>query len=194
MDLKEEIKYILHNFSDEDKAVDKIVEATAKQNIIDALDDKDLGVSIESLGLTIEDLDNEKYMYNISQEDIDIKDVANDGFAKSDLQNLYRYVAHTSSGYGSDNIGTNSRSFCKKISKRTNVALMRYVDILKLNGSNKGFGQGGSNIYSVFKFRGGVNCKHIWVKYVFNKKTKTLVEAPRIEQPRNMDAGDVGNA
>jgi hypothetical protein len=71
---------------------------------------------------------------------------------------------------------------------------MRYVDILKLNGSNKGFGQGGSNIYSVFRFRGGVNCKHIWVKYVFNKKTKELVESPRSQQPRQIDAGDVGNA
>ena len=71
---------------------------------------------------------------------------------------------------------------------------MRYVDILKLNGSNKGFGAGGSNIYSVFKFRGGVNCKHIWVKYLFNKTTNALVEAPRSAQPLQIDAGDVGNA
>ena len=71
---------------------------------------------------------------------------------------------------------------------------MRYVDILKLNGSNKGFGQGGSNIYSVFKFRGGVNCKHIWVKYSYNKKTRELVKAPRNQQPKMIDAGKVGNA
>ena len=185
----DEIKEILLS---EEPTVQQIVNEIAKDNILEALEDEDLGISIESLGLTIEDLDNEKYMYNISEEDNTIGD--SQEFAKSDLQNLYRYVAHTTSGYGSDNIGTNSRSFCKKVSKRTNVALMRYVDILKLNGSNKGFGQGGSNIYSVFRFRGGVNCKHIWVKYVFNKKTKTLVEAPKIEQPRNIDAGDVGNA
>ena len=182
----DEIKEILLS---EEPTVQQIVNEIAKDNILEALEDEDLGISIESLGLTIEDLDNNKYMYNISEDEMESHE-----FAKSDLQNLYRYVAHTSSGYGSDNIGTNSRSFCKKVSKRTNVALMRYVDILKLNGSNKGFGQGGSNIYSVFRFRGGVNCKHIWVKYVFNKKTKSLVEAPRIEQPRNIDAGDVGNA
>jgi hypothetical protein len=187
----DELKEILLNSDNEVDALNKLQEVAAKDNILEALEDEDLGISIESLGLTIEDLDNEKYMYNISEDEIDNRDLQ---FAKADLQNLYRYVAHTSSGYGSDNIGTNSRSFCKKISKRTNVSLMRYVDILKLNGSNKGFGAGGSNIYSVFKFRGGVNCKHIWVKYVFNKKTKSLVEAPRVEQPRNMDAGDVGNA
>jgi hypothetical protein len=183
----EEIKDILKVSLSEEETVQQIVETVAKQNIIDALDDPELGVSIESLGLTIEDLDNINFMHVIPENEIE-------EFAKSDLTNLYRYVAHTSSGYGSDNIGSNSRSFCKKVSKRTNVSLMRYVDILKLNGSNKGFGAGGSNIYSVFLFRGGVNCKHIWVKYVFNKKTKALVVAPKIEQPKQIDKGDVGNA
>jgi len=185
-DYKEELKDILTKCSDESDALEQIQEITAKQNIVDALDDPELGISIESLGLTLDDLNNEKFMHIIGEEDL--------SFAKTDLTNLYRYVAHTSSGYGSDNIGANSRSFCKKISRRTNTSLMRYVDILKLNGSNKGFGQGGSNVYSVFRFRGGVNCKHIWVKYVFNKKTKELVEAPRDQQPRQIDAGDVGNA
>ena len=188
----EEIKKILLSSDNEIDAINAIKEVTAKENILDALDDPELGVSIESLGLTIEDLDNVNFMHVINDNDLNISD--SQGFAKSDFQNLYRYVAHTSSGYGSDNIGTNSRSFCKKVAKRTNIALMRYVDILKLNGSNKGFGQGGSNIYSVFRFRGGVNCKHIWVKYVYNKRTKELVEAPKIEQPRQIDAGDVGNA
>ena len=185
----DELKEILLNSDNEVDALNKLQEIAAKDNILEAIDDPELGISIESLGLTIEDLDNEKYMYNINEDEIESQE-----FAKSDLQNLYRYVAHTSSGYGSDNIGTNSRSFCKKIARRTNTSLMRYVDILKLNGSNKGFGQGGSNIYSVFRFRGGVNCKHRWVKYIFNKKTKSLVEAPRSEQPRQIDAGDVGNA
>ena len=179
---------ILLNSDNEIDALNQIEEGIAKQNILDAMDDLDIGISIESLGLTLEDLNNEKFMHVICEES------NSEEFAKTDLTNLYRYVAHTSSGYGSDNIGANSRSFCKKVAKRTDVALMRYVDILKLNGSNKGFGQGGSNIYSVFRFRGGVNCKHIWVKYVFNKKTKELVEAPRSQQPRQIDAGDVGNA
>jgi hypothetical protein len=188
MNYKEDLKEIICKCSNEEDAVEQIKELTAKQNIVDALDDEDLGVSIESLGLTLEDINNISFMYAIQDEE------GNEEFAKSDIINLYRYVAATSSGYGSDNIGVNSRSFCKKVSKRTNTSLMRYVDILKLNGSNKGFGQGGSNIYSVFKFRGGVNCKHIWVKYLFDKKTKQLIEAPRSEQPKQIDKGDVGNA
>lgn len=187
MDLEKEIKDIICKCSKESDALEQIKEVTAKQNILDALDNEDLGVSIESLGITIEELNDINFMHVIEDED-------HSEFAKSDIISLYRYVAHTSSGYGSDNIGANSRSFCKKLSKRTNTSLMRYVDILKLNGSNKGFGQGGSNIYSVFKFRGGVNCKHIWVKYFYDKKTKSLIVAPKEQQPSQIDKGDVGNA
>ena len=187
-DYIEEVKKVLCKCSSEEDAEMQIKELTAKQNIIDALDDPSLGVSIDSLGISEDDINNVKFMHIIGDSDL------SEEFAASDITNLYRYVAHTSSGYGSDNIGVNSRSFCKKLSKRTNTSLMRYVDILKLNGSNKGFGQGGSNLYSVFKFRGGVNCKHIWVKYFFDKSTKKLIEAPRSEQPKQIDKGNLGNA
>jgi len=72
--------------------------------------------------------------------------------------------------------------------------LMRYVDILKLNGSNKGMGLNGANVYSVFKWRGGVNCKHIWVKYIYDMETQKLVTAPQSEQPKQTGKGDVPNA
>lgn len=188
MNYKEDLKEIICKCSNEDEAVKQIKELTAKKNIVDALDDEDLGVSIESLGLTLEDINNISFMHVIEGEEL------GEEFAKSNIVSLYRYVAANSSGYGSDNIGVNSRSFCKKVSSRTNISLMRYVDILKLNGSNKGFGAGGSNIYSVFRFRGGVNCKHIWVKYLFNKTTNQLIEAPQAMQPKQIDKGDVGNA
>ena len=183
----DKLKEIVCKCSSEEDAVNQLKDELLKQDIIDALEDDALGISLDDLGLSLDDINDNKYMYNISDEE------HGEQFANTDLTNLYRYVAHTSSGYGSDNIGNNSRSFCKKLAKRTNTSLMRYVDILKIT-PNKGFGQGGSNIYSVFKFRGGVNCKHIWVKYVYNKKTKKLVEAPKSEQPRQIGAGSVPNA
>lgn len=185
---KDKLKDVICRCSNEQDAIDEIKDLTLKQNIIDALDDDELGVSIESLGLTLDDINNNSFMHVIAEDE------CKEEFAKSDITHLYRYVAATSAGYGSDNVGKNTRTFCRKLSKRTNTSLMRYVDILKLNGSNKGFGQGGSNIYSVFKFRGGVNCKHIWVKYLFNKKTAKLVEAPKSEQPKQIGAGSVPNA
>jgi len=182
----EKLKDIVCKCSSDDDTVNQLRDEILKQDIIDALEDDALGISIEELGLSMDDINNNDFMHIIGDEE-------SESFANTDLTNLYRYVAHTSSGYGSDNIGKNSRSFCKKLAKRTNTSLMRYVDILKIT-PNKGFGQGGSNIYSVFKFRGGVNCKHIWVKYVYNKKTKKLVTAPKSEQPKQIGAGSVPNA
>jgi len=170
--------------------MDEVNIEIRKQEIIDTMEDMSLGVNISELGLTLEDLDNPEYMHGV-KDNVSIKE----NFAKAkNIVALYRYVAHSSSGYGSSGIGSNTRTFCSKLSRRTNVALMRYVDILRLNGSNKGFGQGGSNIYSVFKFRGGVNCKHIWVKYMYDKESKSLVKAKLSEQPRQIGKGNIPNA
>ena len=169
--------------------MDDLTTEARKKEIVEALDDLSLGINITDLGITLDDLNNPDFMHEV--KDVSIKE----NFAKAkNIVALYRYVAHSSSGYGASGIGSNTRTFCAKLSKRTNVALMRYVDILRLNGSNKGFGQGGSNIYSVFKFRGGTRCKHIWVKYMFNKDTKQLVKAPKNEQPKQIGAGNLPNA
>ena len=58
----------------------------------------------------------------------------------------------------------------------------------------RGMGQGGSNIYSVFKYRGGVHCKHVWVKFFFSKKAKKLMQAKKSEQPKQIGKGDLPNA
>ena len=97
--------------------------------------------------------------------------------------NLYRYI---STQYGPSNIGPRTRPFCKTLVSRTNLSLMRKQDIDMLNSSNPGFGKGGSNTYSVFNWRGGVNCKHIWVKYKFDTTTNNLIKAPIQDQPRNV--------
>ena len=179
------IKDILQNFDSEEEVVAKLKEEVAKDMIAEEI--QTLGITFEDLGLTLKDLDNPKYMHHTDENE-------KEEFAKKDVINLYRYVAHPSSGYGSTQVGKHTRGFCKKVTSRTNVALMRYQDILKLNGSNPGFGQGGSNLYSVFRFRGGVRCKHVWVKYKYDKVTKKLTEAPRSEQPKQIGAGNLPNA
>ncbi len=100
--------------------------------------------------------------------------------------NLYRYI---STEYGPSFVGPKTRRFCKMTVSRTNAALMRYEDIVRLNSSNPGLGKGGSDTYSVFEWRGGANCKHIWVKYKYDTESKNLVKAPFNEQPRNVQVG-----
>lgn len=140
-----------------------------------------LGISIDSLGLTTEIIDNVDYIWQIDDSDL----VPSQTFSeeKFAVMNLYRYI---STQYGPSNIGPRTRPFCKTLVSRTNLSLMRKQDIDMLNSSNPGFGKGGSNTYSVFNWRGGVNCKHIWVKYKFDTTTNNLIKAPKQDQPRNV--------
>lgn len=142
-----------------------------------------LGISISSLGINIDDLDSWDYIWDITDEDKGIPSETTQ-FEKQEFKtiNLYRYISRE---YGPSFIGPNTRRFCKMVVSRTNASLMRYEDIVRLNSDNPGLGKGGSNTYSVFEWRGGANCKHIWVKYKYDTTSRQLVQAPVTDQPRN---------
>jgi len=143
-----------------------------------------LGISIDSLGLTIADIDNLDYIWDINDDDLGVPSSTTQFGSTEEFSviNLYRYI---STEYGPSFIGDNTRRFCKMVVARTNASLMRYEDIIRLNSQNPGLGKGGSNSYSVFEWRGGANCKHMWAKYKYDTETKNLVEAPSTDQPRN---------
>ena len=143
-----------------------------------------LGISIDSLGLTIADIDNLDYIWDINDDDLGVPSSTTQFGSSEEFSviNLYRYI---STEYGPSFIGDNTRRFCKMVVARTNASLMRYEDIIRLNSQNPGLGKGGSNSYSVFEWRGGANCKHMWAKYKYDTETKNLVEAPSTDQPRN---------
>ena len=39
---------------------------------------------------------------------------------------------------------------------------------------NPGFGPRGTDIYDIWKYSGGANCKHYWQKYYINAKEKVI--------------------
>jgi len=164
------------------KGIERLKYHRDKETIIKNTDG--LGISLRKLGLTLADVNDASNMFDVDSEH----------FAKGDdIISLYRYTAYSTSGYGSSGIGTNTRDFCKKLVNNGNKALYTYADILKISPM-KGMGQGGSNIYSVFKYRGGVHCKHIWVKFFYSKKAKKLMQAPKNQQPKQIGKGDLPNA
>ena len=146
-----------------------------KEFLKNIMDDDSLGIPIEELGITLEDLNNPEFQHDITEEEFSFN--TSQSFDKI---NLYKY---TSDEYGASEIGSNSRDFCINLANKTNVSLMTYKDILKVS-PNKGLGQGGTNIYSVFKFRGGKNCKHKWTKFVFDTETLELVKST--DQPNQV--------
>jgi hypothetical protein len=162
--------------------VEEMLSEEAMMEAFDSLNN--LGISIDSLGLTIDNIDNLDYIWDINDEDKGVPSsttqFAQENFA---VINLYRYI---STEYGPSFIGDNTRPFCKMVVARTNNSLMRREDITRLNSANPGLGKGGSNSYSVFDWRGGANCKHIWVKYKYDTKDMKLVKAPISDQPKNI--------
>jgi hypothetical protein len=68
-----------------------------------------------------------------------------------------------------------SREFCKHMVAR-NEKGVRYrkedIDMASFQGVNNKFGHKGQN-YSLFKYKGGVNCYHVWVENLYRLKKKT---------------------
>jgi hypothetical protein len=163
----------------------EIQQQLSEQEMIDVFESlNNLGISIDSLGLTIADIDDLDYIWDINDNDLGVPSATTQFGEQENFSviNLYRYI---STEYGPSYIGANTRRFCKMVVARTNASLMRYEDIIRLNSQNPGLGKGGSNSYSVFEWRGGANCKHIWAKYKYDTETKNLVKAPATDQPRN---------
>jgi spore germination protein YaaH len=79
----------------------------------------------------------------------------------------YEYSEKYSSGI--------SREFCRRMmSRTTNGVVYRKEDIdqASFQGVNNSFGHNGEN-YSLFKYKGGVNCGHVWNENLYRLKTKT---------------------
>lgn len=97
------------------------------------------------------------------------------------VERFYRYE---SPFYDESNVGPNSRDFCRMLVALTTMRALRHSEIVRFNNQNEGFGPNGSNVYSVYKYRGGVNCKHRWVRYLRNSETGLFSLDP--VQPRNV--------
>lgn len=75
--------------------------------------------------------------------------------------------------YRSSSVAGNSRRFCSRM-----MGLSRFYsreEIDALDTFNEGFGPGvGGGQYSIFKYKGGVNCQHYWQKYLAQRIGKRL--------------------
>jgi hypothetical protein len=75
--------------------------------------------------------------------------------------------------YAPDSAKSNSRVFCKNmVTNRTQGVIYRREDIVQMGdaGINKQFAPSGESAYSIWKFKGGVNCHHYWERLTFKRK------------------------
>ncbi|MEW5675503.1 XkdF-like putative serine protease domain-containing protein [Flavobacterium enshiense] len=69
--------------------------------------------------------------------------------------------------YSPSSTSDNSRDFCKKM---VNAGLSYRKEDLVFSGANPGFGANGADSYNIFLYKGGVNCKHFWLRKIYLRK------------------------
>jgi len=76
-------------------------------------------------------------------------------------------------GYAGNEVG--QREFCEKMI--TSGKVYRAEDLNKNLFVQRGMGPNGTNKYNVFKYKGGVNCKHFWQRKIYLKKDNKAITA-----------------
>ena len=71
--------------------------------------------------------------------------------------------------YAPQSVSPNSREFCRKMVAANK--LYRKEDIIAMDDKavNPGWGAGGANTYSIWKFKGGGACHHKWMRRIYKK-------------------------
>jgi len=80
--------------------------------------------------------------------------------------------------YSPETTTANSREFCKKMVSANKI--YRKEDLISMGSSavNAGFGVNGASTYSIWKYKGGPNCNHKFMRLTFKKKGSIDVKSP----------------
>lgn len=72
-------------------------------------------------------------------------------------------------------ISQNSREFCREMVRLSKGGIVwRYEDIQEMSsaGVNGQFAEQGKTTYNIFRYVGGVNCHHFWMRAIYKRKRK----------------------
>jgi hypothetical protein len=96
--------------------------------------------------------------------------------------------------YGPDFVSNNSREFCSTmVQEAKSGVIFRREDIIQMGdaGVNGQFAPSGKSSYSIWKYKGGVNCHHRWERLTFRRKQvkgKFLPKQPNeVGESRDLD-------
>ena len=85
------------------------------------------------------------------------------------------------------------RSFCKEMIRLNKFYSREEINLMSLKGKNKSFGHNGNN-YSIWKYKGGVNCLHRWVSYTVKRdKNGKVTQSVKINNAVGI-AGEIASS
>jgi hypothetical protein len=66
--------------------------------------------------------------------------------------------------------GEGQREFCNKMISANKVYRKEDIELAGSKVVNKGFGPEGADTYNIWLYKGGVNCKHFWMRKIYLRK------------------------
>ena len=106
----------------------------------------------KTVGLKAEDFLSNGLKFSEDSESIDLE------LAKG--YTVYKYTG---------SVGSDTRDFCKEMVGMDLYYTFEDIDAMGSRAVNPGFGLNGDNTYSIWKYKGGPNCKHRWTKFYVNE-------------------------
>lgn len=159
-------------------APSQVQQSLYKKKVDDAFDDAAVAAELISMG---EDADEDwvlidEYEVDYEHDDEDDARIMSHNFvstgtarpnAKSEQDKTIEQVKFYTRYKYSGEVKTNTREFCKKMLKADK--LYRKEDIMAMGSKivNAGWGPRGANTYSIWMYKGGGNCHHVWKKQVY---------------------------
>ena len=118
-------------------------------------------IDVEDVGDEPEDFNAESYLNGLKLS------ATQDSTQDTDLWKVrYKYVKGTRKQPKGE-----SRLFCRNMISASKLYRKEDIGFMSAKGVNKKHGHKGRN-YSIFKYKGGVNCYHRWERRVYKKKLK----------------------
>jgi hypothetical protein len=92
-------------------------------------------------------------------------------------------------------ISGNSRDFCVGMVQKNQYYRKEDIDLMANIAMNPGFGEGGAATYSIWRFKGGPNCKHYWNKYFVSLQNGrvTIINGGRVSGRPGTEPFDMPN-
>ena len=93
--------------------------------------------------------------------------------------------------YSPNSVQDDSREFCKKMVAARRVYRKEDIEAASKRAVNRGFGEGGSNTYDLFLYKGGARCHHFWSRQTYLKKTNKNIsvnQAKKLIREAGVDA------
>ena len=93
--------------------------------------------------------------------------------------------------YAPGSVSDDSRDFCKKMVSAGRVYRKEAIESASRRAVNPGLGEGGSNTYDLFLFKGGARCHHFWKRHTYLRKDNKKIsvnQAKKLIREAGVDA------